>query len=91
MNDRGQEGNFRLINGSAYDVTDLSQPALYKWLTPEPNNAVHDDGMDEDCVQIYPMSDVIGLNDNNCHKENEGNFPYYGLCEILSFKCIPTK
>ena len=54
MNDRGQDGNFRLINGTSYDVTDMSEIALYRWQSSQPDNNpnVSDiPGIDEDCVR----------------------------------------
>ena len=95
MNDRGNEGNYRLINGSAYDVTDLSQPALYRWYGSQPDNhsGMSDiPGIDEDCVHIQGTSGgEIGLNDYPCHMDYYGSYEYYGLCETLTYKCVPSK
>ena len=97
MNDRGQEGNFRLINGTAYDVTDMNQPALYRWHSVEPSNSqgVSDiPGIDEDCVQINTGPEYIGLNDYPCHMDywyNNKSTEFYGLCEIITYKCIPSE
>ena len=97
MNDRGQEGNYRLINGTAYDVTDLSQPALYRWYSSQPDNSLNQSdipGIDEDCIHILgkPGSE-IGLNDYPCHMDqfNIDKLNFYGLCEILTYKCVPSR
>ena len=91
LNDRGQEGNFRLLNGTHYDVTDMGQPAQYRWHSVEPNNAVSN-GFDEDCVSINLWGELVGLNDYSCDKDywiNKASIKMYGLCEILTYKCIP--
>ena len=93
MNDTGQEGNYRLINGTAYDVTNLNQPALYKWHSNQPDNALDQSDVGENCIQIYgkPGSE-IGLNDYPCNLDHNGNlYKLYGICEILTYKCIPSK
>ena len=90
MNDRGQEGNFRLVNGTAYDVTDINQPALYRWHSGEPNNSDKYGEVGEDCVLIALSNNdlgIIGLNDSPCDLSRSS---FYGLCEILSYKCIPN-
>ena len=86
MNDRGNEGNFRLVNGTAYDVTDINQPALYRWHNGEPSNSpgISDiPGIDEDCVHIGGVpGGVIGLNDYPCHMDywyNDSSIEFYGL------------
>ena len=98
MNDRGNEGNFRLVNGTAYDVTDINQPALYRWRSSQPDNhaGVSDiPGVDEDCVHISGVGgDQIGLNDWPCHMDYhkiDKSIEFYGLCEILTYKCVPSK
>jgi len=100
LNDRGNEGNFRLVNGTAYDVTDVNQPALYRWRSDEPNNspdASDITGIDEDCVHIHinaVSGDVIGLNDYPCHMDywyTDSSIEFYGLCEILNYRCIPSR
>ena len=97
MNDRGQQGNFRLVNGTAYDVTNTSQPALYRWLDGEPNNK-GEHGAEEDCVHIKKISTgKIGLNDAVCNgyitditDTYDGRYRLrsylYGLCEIPTYK-----
>ena len=93
MNDRGQKGNFRLTNGSSYDVTDINEPALYRWLSGEPNNSDLINGLGENCVLIETRSGSksIGLNDQQCEISGAGGIDYYGLCEIITYKCVPSK
>ena len=90
MNDRGQEGNFRLTNGTAYDVTDVNQPALYRWKSGEPNNIENN----ENCVHIFSR-DGTTINDYQCDKDfynyNSIKLPLYGLCELITYKCVPSK
>ena len=92
LNDRGQEGDYRLLNGTHYDVTDMSQPALYRWHSTEPNNKYDELGTDENCVSIIIGGGNIGLNDYPCDKDvwvHDNSIKMYGLCEISTYKCIP--
>ena len=96
LNDRGQEGNYRLINGTAYDVTDLDQPALYRYTVGQPDNSPNQSdipGIDEDCVHIWKSGSEIGLNDFPCHMGYSKNnlVEFYGLCEIFTNKCVPSE
>ena len=97
LNDRGQEGNYRLINGTSYDVTDLDQPALYRWHSDQPDNALDQSdipGIDEDCIHIKgEPGKEIGLNDSPCHMDGYPKVTklFFGLCEIITYKCIPSK
>ena len=93
LNDRGQEGDFRLLNGTHYDVTDISQPALYRWHSTEPNNKFDEFGTDENCVLISNGGGNIGLNDYPCDKDywvHDTSIRMYGLCEISTYICIPS-
>ena len=72
LNDRAEEGNFRLMNGTFYKV---KKGSLYYWRWDEPNNSGVDD-VQEDCVQIRHVGSKPGLNDADCDEE------FYGLCEI---------
>ena len=90
MNDRGKEGNFRLLNGTAYDVTETSQPALYMWEKGEPNNQPGSSdisGLDEDCVHV---GGGLALNDYPCNMDywiHDTSILLYGLCEIKVLDC----
>ena len=90
LNDKGQENNFRLTNGSAYNPTNNDQPALYRWKQGEPNDAQNN----EDCAIIFKESGVTFLNDFQCDKDYysiiASNPPMHGLCEITTYKCIPS-
>ena len=89
MEDRGQEGNFRLTNATAYDVTDINQPALYRWDSGEPNNIDNH----EHCVHIFSHKGQIALNDYHCdmdYYKYDSKPPMHGLCEIITYKCIPS-
>ena len=72
-----------------YDATNLNQTALYRWKSGEPNNLNNV----EDCVHIFARSGQISLNDYECDKDYykyDSKPPMYGLCEIVSYKCIPS-
>ena len=93
LNDRGQEGDFRLLNGTHYDVTDMNKPALYRWHVGEPTNKYNELVIEENCVIVFKNSDeYIGLNDYPCDIEPwnyDKSIKMLGLCEILTYKCIP--
>jgi len=98
MNDRGQDGDFRLTNGTSYDATDMSELALYRWHYGQPDNDQHVSdisGIDEDCVHIIRgFSDgEISLNDYPCNMDywhDDASQKFYGLCEIITYKCAPS-
>ena len=68
---------------------DLGKPSLARWAPHEPDN-----GDGKDCVDIhlYPGLDVY-MNDAGCgwrnHPYSAEKNPYFGLCEIPIYKCIP--
>ena len=95
LTDLGQEGVFRLINGTYYPTENFDQTDyLFKWGTQdvyhkEPSgNAGQEYGV-EDCVHYYYKYDY--LNDYTCSREtiiNEDHTDFHGLCEIKKYRCL---
>ena len=93
MTDLGQEGIFRLINGTYYPTENFDQTDyLFKWGTKdvgmkEPSgNAGQGYGV-EDCVHYHYNFNY--LNDNSCSKEVNGDkIDFHGLCEIKKYRCL---
>ena len=52
--------------------------------------------MGENCVQIAEVSGVVGLNDDQCDVSGGTDpytnisYDYYGLCEIVTYICVPS-
>ena len=67
-------GNWNLLDGDAYDASDLTQQALYYWLPGEPNNI-----KTEHCGLIY---NAKGLDNYLCQNDVAGVKPIKGICEI---------
>ena len=89
LSDRGQQGVFRYISDGTVHEEDLGKPSLAYWAPGDP-----DMGDGKDCVDIHlwgPGMDVY-MNDAGCGWRNhphDGGNPYFGLCEIPKYKCIP--
>merc|ERR1712183_999426 len=76
MTDIESDGNWNLLDGDAYDASDMTQKALYYWYPGQPN-------LDGHCVFIwsYPTQ-AYGLADFPCQNNVYDNKPVKGICEI---------
>ncbi|XP_040491201.1 C-type lectin domain family 19 member A [Ursus maritimus] len=72
LHDHRQEGQFEWTDGSSYDYS--------YWDGSQPDDGVHADPEEEDCVQIWyrPTSALRSWNDNTCNHK----FPF--VCKIAS-------
>ena len=95
VTDRGQDGIFRLLNGTFYPTEKIDQTGyLFTWGTKEvycnepSGNADLDYGV-EDCVHYFHRWNY--LNDYSCGKEtniNDDHTDFHGLCEIKKYRCL---
>ncbi|KAL0617646.1 C-type lectin domain family 19 member A [Plecturocebus cupreus] len=67
LHDHRQEGQFEWTDGSSYDYS--------YWDGSQPDDGIHADPEEEDCVQIWyrPTSALRSWNDNTCGRK----FPFY--------------
>ncbi|XP_043310866.1 C-type lectin domain family 19 member A isoform X2 [Cervus canadensis] len=72
LHDHRQEGKFEWTDGSPYDYS--------YWDGSQPDDGVHADPEEEDCVQIWyrPTSALRSWNDNTCSRK----FPF--VCKITA-------
>ncbi|KAM7228144.1 hypothetical protein R6Z07F_018651 [Ovis aries] len=72
LHDHRQEGKFEWTDGSPYDYS--------YWDGSQPDDGVHADPEEEDCVQIWyrPTSALRSWNDNTCSRK----FPF--VCKIAA-------
>ena len=82
INDRGKEGDYRLINGTKFNPGDRNQDSLYYWDDPQPDNAGN-----EDCVLIQDAHGLISYSDFECSGRVYQK-PFYGLCELKHYTCF---
>ena len=77
MTDVEDDGKYHLLDGDAYNPSDLTQQALYYWNPGEPNKNI-----DENCVFIFYNDGLAyGLGNMHC-KNNVYKKPIKGICEI---------
>ena len=86
IDDRGREGDFRLINGTKFNPGDRDQDSLYYW-DDTPSMIQPDNSGNEDCVQVQNRHGLISYNDDKCSDSNYMK-PLYGLCEIKRYTCF---
>ena len=79
MTDIEGDGNWNLLDGDAYDASDLTQQSLYYWYPGDPNNI-----KDEHCgfIVIHPTTQAYGLADHLCQNNAFDDKPIKGICEI---------
>ncbi|XP_059975876.1 C-type lectin domain family 19 member A [Mesoplodon densirostris] len=72
LHDHRQEGQFEWTDGSSYDYS--------YWDGSQPDDGIHADPEEEDCVQIWyrPTSALRSWNDNTCSRK----FPF--VCKIAA-------
>ena len=86
FSDRGQQGAYRRVSDGVEYTEDLNKPSLAYWGLGDP-----DMEPGKDCLDIHDRDDEgLILNDADCSWRNHpyGN-PYFGICEIAVYKCIP--
>ena len=79
MTDIEDDGKYHLLDGDAYDASDMTQQSLYYWYPGQPNlNA------DEHCVFIHFHSTTLayGLGNWFCKNKVFHDKPIKGICEI---------
>ena len=79
MTDIEDDNKFHLLDGSSYDPSDMTQPALYYWYPGQPNPNV-----DQRCGQIWFQIDTLayGLGNFYCDHNELSYVPIKGICEI---------
>ena len=73
------DSKFHLLDGSSYDPSDMTQPALYYWYPGQPSL-----NYDERCGLIFfhKTNLAYGLGNYYCKNNVLDDKPIKGICEI---------
>ena len=83
MTDVEDDGKFHLLDGDAYDPSDINQQALYYWYPGQPDRQPSLN-VDENCGLIWShiTTHAYGIGNWFCKDKILDDKPIKGICEI---------
>ena len=87
IDDKGREGEYRLLNGTKFNPGDRNQDGLYYWDNTSGHQQPDNAKGRENCVLIQDKYGLVSYNDDDC-SDREYKKPFHGLCEFKHYTCF---